>query len=226
MTSQKKKNKRYHNNIEIIYITSPDMNFADSPLQTQRLQNSGLMPPLPLTDEDVTNPDTRKLRRLSAAEYESVVKSQLKFGTAEAADLDAAKLYTSKVYAAESMPSIQRNLMPIAAADIAEAIMVRLNARFDQIDARFAQIDARHINGFAEHMVHEIAPLPRVPVIGEQVNEVPPLPDFFPQTRGGIYNLNSNQVNGILQYYGLPIDGTLEARRKRILQFLGCPPAR
>ena len=47
----------------------------------------------------------------------------------------------------------------------------------------------------------------------------PPLP--FPQTRGDVNRMNGRQLNTWLIYYGLPVNGTLEVRRRRFLKIIG-----
>ncbi len=124
---------------------------------------------------------------------------------------------------------IQRNLAPIAAGEVAAAIMGPINAQFAHTNARIFQVSARQTNSFAMHLADGIVPLPRVPpilAVGQVAPPEPELPEAFPATRGDLLSLTGNQVNQILEYYEQPTLGTVPERRERLLSYLGLPPVR
>eukprot|EP01033_Poteriospumella_lacustris_P019293 gene19293-gene19836 len=217
------------------------MNFTTPVQQSAALQNAGLPAPLPLADADLLQPATKQARRVEAEQYLFQVRSNLAAGDADPTDVDAAEIYRSQVINAESMSSIQRNLAPIAAVDVAAVLLGPINAQFAQLAAQLTaqtaqltaltaqltaglnQMRARHTNGFAKHLTHAIVPLPVMPpaVPG---GPVPALPPFFPATRQDLINLTSPQVTALLQYYSEPTNGTVDVRRARLIEFLGLPP--
>lgn len=204
----------------LIDLTGNDniMDFTTPVQQSPALQNTGLSAPLPLADADLLQPATKRARRLEAEQYLMQVRSKFVAGDAEPADVDAAELYRSQVFLAESLSSIQRNIAPISAADVAAALLGPINARF-------RQLWAMQTNRFATRLTDSIVPLPTVPSVGSTAS-TPALPSCFPATRQDLMDLTGTQLTVLLQYYNEPTDGSVDDCRNRLIAFLGMPPTR
>jgi hypothetical protein len=132
------------------------------------------------------------------------------------------------------MPQMLAQLAPIRAElNTINAQMAQITAQLDQLTqntaqntAQIAQYNAQNIvqfenmacisyNAHASRKDDDIRPLQ---------NPQLPFPPNFPRTKGELFKLSSNNVNTILIYYNLPIDGTVSQKRSRLAQKLGLSP--
>ncbi len=67
--------------------------------------------------------------------------------------------------------------------------------------------------------------LPTVVAQPDQPN-ADPIPDEYPATKAAMDGMNTVSVETVLNYYNLPVDGDLPAKRARLRQYLGIPPFR
>jgi len=201
------------------------MNFATSPEQSNLLQATNIQAPVDLSDADaVNNPVVKRQRKLEGIGYHDLVTANLKLGRATGNDFESSSKYLAATQLAEFLQPIQRNIAPVAAAEIAQL----LAPQFQQINVQFLQSNAKSTNHDVDHDNDEIVWFPKPPVfevneINQQVIVQPPVPDFAPQTKGELFHLNHATANLMLQYYDLAANGTLDDKRKRLARHVGLP---
>ena len=198
------------------------MNFFQYNPQSQILQAVDIPLPAALSDIECLDNNLVQHRVEEARRYKSIIKHEFKQGNATVIDLADANRGSSFMAVADALPSIQRNLAPIGAQAVADIIMPQINAQFANVNAQFANINVSLINIHATRDDDAIAPKLQIPVPANPV----PLPANFPATKGALFLLSLQQVNLILDYYQLPLAGTLANRRDLLAQHLGLPPRR
>lgn len=102
--------------------------------------------------------------------------------------------------------------------------------------ATTAQLRAVHQNGFVERNEDVIQQVIALPTIQQPPANLPnalpqlvppqPVPPIFPATKAHLLHLAGDEINLLLAYYHLALDGTVAFRRSRLAGYLGLPPLR
>lgn len=129
-------------------------NFVNAPQQSAMLQQTGLMPPPALTDQECHNPAIVGQRCEDAANYYKRVKYDLSQGRAISDDVDEAAKFGVGVSVATHLTGIHRNLAPVGANALADIIMPMIDQRFALVTA---QINTHTNERFALAAVHSDA---------------------------------------------------------------------
>mmetsp|Transcript_6592 Transcript_6592/g.9191 ORF Transcript_6592/g.9191 Transcript_6592/m.9191 type:complete len:84 (-) Transcript_6592:169-420(-) len=81
------------------------------------------------------------------------------------------------------------------------------------------------MNAFVTQLEHRIARLPPVPQIDENGNIIgaPALPNNYPDTKQHLLALTNAAIAPILAIYQLPIQGTLQQKKRTLAIYLGLP---
>ena len=219
------------------------MNFVNAPLQSAMLQQTGLIAPPSLTDEECRNPVIVDQRFEAASNYKKRVKFDLSDGRATDYDVDEAEKFVLGVSIASYLPAIQRNLASVGAAAVENLTILQINAQQAQNSAQFALLNLQlinmnimHKNSFADRLINPIRPLRQIPQLPQFVQGQPypglpasePLPPNFPATRGDLFKLQDVEINPFLDYYDISYnqDTTIAEKCERLAEYLGLPPSR
>ena len=132
---------------------------------------------------------------------------------------------------AAAMPSIQRNIAPIGAQDVANLLapqLNQLNAQFGFLNSRLDGLQIQLMNSSATRAEDDIvAKLQLVPVApaGAPQNAPLPVPAVFPGTREDLFALSAAHANILLNYYGIQVPPNASVKRKRnvLANYLGVP---
>lgn len=216
------------------------MNFLQTPQQSLLLQQENIPPPGAISDAAAlapAEPAIKKSRREVASKYVAIVKLKNSESLATPTDVQEAHLYAHGIATLDMLPSIQRVIPGIQAAEIVAALQpqfdainarldatnVRLDAASSQFEAAFAQISARQLNAFLDRDIDSINPVNAIPIDGNPVL----VPADFPRTRGELHSLNSATLNILLTYYQLPFrDVSIDNKKSLLAAHLGLPPRR
>ena len=203
------------------------MNFFAYEPQSQKLAAANVILPPNLSDENLLNPNEVELSLRRAKRYRDDVNKEFRQGNATAQDLNNAEKGLTSIGIASNMPSIERNLAPVAAAAIAQAVVQLLAPRFDHIDARFEDMRISQLNSTAvkndDTIVPKLQLLP-IPVVGApQAGPPLPVPPNFPATRIDLFRLTRARVDTFLVYYGIQVDPqtALPQRCNILARYLG-----
>lgn len=209
------------------------MNFFSYKPQSQLLSATNIQLPPPLSDENLSNAHIVEESLNRAKRYRDEVENEFKLGNATVQDLRSAEKGQASMEIATNMPSIVRNVPPFGAAAFANELHAifapqfhQIDARLDQIDARLNHFDARFedmrisiINSAIVNVTDEITPklqlLPLPPPGVPQVNPPLPVPDIFPRTRFDLFQLTRENVDILLEYYGIHL-GPQTTRPQRL----------
>jgi hypothetical protein len=207
--------------------------FVNQPQQSQPLALSGIVPPSALSIVDATaDTDAAKAVRLSRKrsheEYKKIIKSN---NDLLATNLDRSNAEESHfgTVLAGYLPALRNSLHHV---DVAQ-IVLALQPQFDQIQNAVQQqmanqnatTQARWTNSLATRPADAIVPMMSSPMIVDGVLVMPQnIPEVFPQTRENLFALGHAQLNILLNYYRLPVDGLVGEKMARLANHLGLPP--
>jgi hypothetical protein len=149
------------------------MNFLEAPEQSPTLLMHGLAPPVAVNDAAAVAAGgqplaAKRARRSAASLYQGKVQVLALNGAATEDDLHEATLYEHGVYCAELLPSIQRSVPAVNAAQVAAALQpqfLAMSNQFARMDAQMVQASVRHTNAFADRDDCLIAPMEALPVL-------------------------------------------------------------
>lgn len=192
--------------------------FAPSPVPSNQLQATGINVPMALSDHDAVHEPAVKRQRVADGEnYNGLVTHYLHNGIASADDRSQSARYLFSTCLSENLDGIQRNLAPIAAAEIVQL----LAPQFDQLRAQNNELRARQNNSSVDHDADVIEWFAMPPVLVNGVMQQQPIPAVAPQTKGELFALLAVNANTLLGYYGLPLGGDVIQKRKRLARHLG-----
>lgn len=103
-----------------------------------------------------------------------------------------------------------------------------MNNQLTYLAAKIEQTSSRQANASVERSLDNIVPiqcLPLIPVVGQVMIAAAPIPAVFPNTKRDLFNLTMQNVNALLQYYGLAnvAGDSRQDKQAKLAAYLGIP---
>jgi hypothetical protein len=190
--------------------------------------------PVELTDHQaVYQPAIKRQRVADGTLYHGLVIDYARNGFASVEDQRQSSQYLFPTQLSENLVPIQRNVAPVAAAEIVQL----LNPRFDQMRDQLNQMrdqlnqmradsnkqEARGNNSSIDHDGDEIQWFETPPLLMNGVMVQHPVPQQAPQTKGEFMSSQQATIDALLGYYHLNQGGNFTVKRKRLAKYLGFP---
>ena len=207
-----------------------DQIFLREPAQSGTARGAGVVPPPAIALAEVKDREViQDIKRGAEAYVERIEnKRAKKWGPSEVEDVDLREATNFNIgcQVAVMMPAIESALPPIAAYTLAQILcqgesplVQLLNNRFDQIDIPLVQIDRRlRTIELMQKNAAALAPDDDLFAVPTEAGDEPPFDRF---TMAGLFSMTSADITLLENYYGMGHGGTLELRRKKILQRIG-----